>query len=248
MRNALTINDPDIGGGGPTTVDAPAGGRTLNPPFDSRLTSTGGNNPALTHRPLKRGRIVRSSGVGYQVNFMYNPSVLDVAFSYDQSIADEAKTDPTVTAAYVGEGQLGLNLLFDRTYEVWERGNTVAAKFGVHADVLAFYAYLDMIDPNFTTASTWESLYPRSQVVRKNSYLYIGERLKYFGYITSLAIQYTHWAYDMVPSRAAIGVQFTVVTADSRTISDTGEKTTITDPTKLPDQPGDPTLGGLFPR
>ena len=244
----------------PTKLPVPGGGgqtvKELNPKFDPRMTSTGGANPAMRNRPLKRGRVIRASGIGYQVNFMFNPSVLGVTFTYDQSVADQTKTDPSITASYVGEGQISVDLLFDRTYELWERPNNIAARFGVHADVLAFYAFLDMIPPDFNTASSWEALYPSSQIVRQDAYLYIGDRLKYFGYITSLTVQYTHWTYDMIPSRAAINLGFNVILStpsalaaaeSSSSSSSNSGNTTVTDPTKLPNQPGDPTLGGLVP-
>jgi hypothetical protein len=239
---------------GPPNYPGPGGKPNLNPPFDSRLTSTGGANPAMKDRPLKRGRIIRADG-GYQVNFMFNPSVLNVAFTYDQSLANQANTDPSVTAAYVGEGQISVDLLFDRTYEVWERHYDIAGQFGVHGDVLAFWAFLDMIPADFTNQSSWEALYPRSQLVRKDSYLYVGDRLKYYGYISDLSLQYVHWSYDMIPTRAAISLGFNVIfsspttttSSSSGSTSSSSGNTKVTNPTKLPNQPNDSTLGGLVP-
>jgi hypothetical protein len=229
------------------TVGAGRQARNLNPPFDARMLSTGGANPALKNRPLKRGRIIRATGVGYQVNFMFNPSVLDVTFTWDQSLADAAKTDQSAgspTASTVGEGQLSLNLLFDRTYEINGFKLTLAGAFGVHSDVLAFYQFLGMIDPDISATSSWEQLYPKNQIQQQYAYLYIGDRLKYYGYISSFAVSYTHWSYTMIPMRAAIGIAFNVVTALPTT---TPTNTSTTNPRKLPDQKSDPTLGGLVP-
>lgn len=215
---------------GPPNYPGPGGRPNLNPPFDPRMLSTGGANPALRERPLKRGRIVASevatTSAGLQVNFMFNPTTLDFAFAFDGSQADPEGTDKTVTAPTVGEGQLSLNLLFDRTYEVWDRASTVAGVFGVHADVLAFYAFLGLIDASYTASSSWEQLYPKSQIQQVYSYLYIGDRLKYFGYITSFSVSYTHWSYDMVPTRAAVGIAFSVVMTTPSNITSLNSGTT----------------------
>jgi hypothetical protein len=239
MRNSL----PGDGGSptpvtpqlqGPPNYPGPGGRPNLNPPFDPRMLSTGGANPALKDRPIKRGRIVAVTG-GLQVNFMFNPTTLDVALTYDGSQADPEGTDKSVTAATFGEGQLSLNLLFDRTYEVWDRSFEVASVFGVHADVLAFYAYLGLIDASYTASSSWEQLYPRSQIQQVYSYLYVGDRLKYFGYISAFSVSYTHWSYDMIPTRAAVGISFNVVLttpANIATIGSSSSSTTTPNPNK----------------
>lgn len=219
---------------GPPNYPGPGGRPNINPPFDNRMLSTGGANPALKDRPLKRGRIVAVTG-GLQINFMFNPSVLNVAYAFDDSNPDQQKTDTTVTPDLPGQGQLSVDLLFDRTYEVWERQITNAASvFGVHTDILAFYAFLGMIPADFNANSGWEALYPHSQIRRQDSYLYIGDRLKYYGYITSLSVQYTHWSYDMVPVRAAVNIGFTVLlttpTSTSSTDSSNSGSTTTTKP------------------
>lgn len=236
------VTDPGLFGRGNTPLASAGGGKVvteLNPRPDARLTTTGGANPAMRFRPLKRGRVIRVDN-GYQVNFMFNPSVLDVSFSYDQSVADQTKTDPSVTAAYVGEGQIHVDLLFDRTYELWDGPlNSLAGTFGVHADVLAFYAFLGMIPADFTTQSSWESLYPHSQIIRQDSYLYIGNNLKYFGYITNLSVQYVHWSFDMIPSRAAVGIDFNVVMSTPTTTAPGSSSTPSSSgtPTTTPAKP-----------
>lgn len=206
---ATTLTTPQPQG--PPNYPGPGGRANLNPPFDPRMLSTGGANPALKDRPLKRGRIVAVTG-GLQINFMFNPSVLNVSYAFDDSNPDQSKADPTVNPDLPGQGQLSVDLLFDRTYEVWERATTnAAAVYGVHTDILTFYAFLGMIPDDYTVNSGWETLYPRSQIRRQDSYLYIGDRLKYYGYVTSLTVQYTHWSYDMVPVRAAVNIGFSVL-------------------------------------
>lgn len=256
MRPTSDLVDPGTGiqKSAPRTGPTLTGqsGQILNPPFDPRLTSVGGANPAFAQagRPLKRGRIVRSNGPAYQINFMFNPSTLDVAYSYDPSLADPTKTDQVVTAAYIGEGAINLSLLFDRTYELWERRGTLASRFGVHADVLAFYAYLNMIDPAYNITTSWEQLYPKNQIQTVYSFLYVGDRLKYYGYINSLSISYVHWSHDMIPTRAALGVGFTIINnpqgqaAGGLTLTP-GTNPSVTDPTQIPHGPTDPSLGGI---
>jgi hypothetical protein len=248
MRNAAS---PQLQG--PPNYPGPGGQPNLNPPFDPRILSTGGANPALLNRPIKRGRLIALEG-GLQVNFMFNPSTLDVSYAYDPSLADPTKTDTSVTASTIGEGQISLNLLFDRMYEVASRNFSLAATFGVHADILAFYRFLGMIDASATATSSWETLYPKNQISRKNSYLYIGDRLKYYGYVTALAVTYTHWSYDMIPIRAAVGISYNVImtpptssSTSPSSSSSSSSSSSITNPTKLPNQKSDPTLGGLVP-
>lgn len=233
MRNSL----PGDGGAptpvtpqlqGPPNYPGPGGRANLNPPFDNRMLSTGGANPALKDRPLKRGRIVAVTG-GLQINFMFNPSVLNVSYAFDDSNPDQQKTDTTVTPDLPGQGQLSVDLLFDRTYEVWERSTTnAAAVYGVHTDILSFYAFLGMIPSDYTVNSGWETLYPSSQIRRQDSYLYIGDRLKYYGYVTSLTVQYTHWSWDMVPVRAAVNIGYSVLLT-TPTSSDTGSSSSSSD-------------------
>ena len=214
---------------GPPNYPGLGGRPNLNPPFDSRLTDTGGGNPALKDRPLKRGRIIRAestgpndTGAGLQLNFMFNPTELGVSFSYDQSMPDQAKTDLSVGADLPGEGSITVNLLFDRTYEVWDRQNSLAGQFGVHADVLAFWAFLNMIEPTYDVNTSWEQLYPVSNFNAQWAYLYIGDRLKFYGYVTSLDTQYVHWSYDMIPTRAAVSIGFNVVLSRPGTTTDDG--------------------------
>lgn len=232
--------DPGLFGRGNNPLNQSGGGsviKELNPRPDPRLINTGGANPAMRFRPLKRGRVIRVDN-GYQVNFMFNPSVLDVGFSYDASLANQAGTAQGTnapTATYAGEGQIHLDLLFDRTYELWDGPlNSLAGTFGVHADVLAFYAFLDMIPADFTTQSSWESLYPSSQIGQKNAYLYIGNNLKYYGYISALSVQYVHWSFDMIPTRAAVGVDFNVILTRPTTPGASGAPATTTPSASTP--------------
>jgi len=254
MRNLLTLATTVVTPQpqGPPNYPGPGGRANINPPFDPRMTATGGANPALKDRPLKRGRIVALTG-GLQINFMFNPSVLNVSFAFDDSNLDKQKADTTVTPSQPGQGQLSVDLLFDRTYEVWDRqiSNNVAAIYGVHTDILAFYAFLGMIPDGWTANSGWESLYPSSQIQRQDSYLYIGDRLKYFGYITSLAVQYTHWSFDMVPIRAAVNIGYAVMLSTPTAVA-SGSNGPGSGSTTTPPQPGATTLpqsgeGGNLP-
>lgn len=100
-----------------------AGIAVLNPPFDSRITSIGGPNPALGNRNLRRGGLVSSlprkpGGKLDAVRFLFNPPVVNVNFSLSGSVpppadatyGDATKThqdDPTYannTGAAAGDG------------------------------------------------------------------------------------------------------------------------------------------------
>jgi hypothetical protein len=242
VQPAATTPTPTPIPGGPSAVGS--GDLSLNPDFDWRMRGTGGAGPAGLDRPISRGRISTMATPVRTVNFLFNPSVLGTQFDIDPTaVIDPTKTDQSaVGTAFVGQGSVNIDLLFDRTYEVWDRGPTysAAATYGVHIDVLAFYMFCGMIDittPDVINSRSWESLYPRNQLTYQAAFLHIGSRLKFFGYVQSLSVQYSHWASDMTPIRAAISVNFATQTFGTATGST--DPTTPT-PTPTPTTPATP--------
>jgi hypothetical protein len=205
--------------------------QTLNPPFDPRILNIG--NPAQSGR-LKRGWITHAplDGQGSKrgfigrVNFLYNPSAVNVSHPVSVDFAAGAGTkdpnDVSQVGNVVGIGSLSVQLLYDRTYELWDgsKRNTPAGKFGMYADVLAFYHFLGMTsvteaDPPVpwtregyfgTESAFWATQYPITPATLTLAYLYIGDKLKYYGAVNGLEVTYTHWSKDMIPMRGAVTI------------------------------------------
>lgn len=198
-----------------TTSPLKRTGTYTNPPFDPRILS-------LSHwgAGLSRGfiRCANTAANGdYGVNFLYNPSVLDVSHGVNPSlIKDPSALDPNDASSYIGStsATASFSLLFDRTYETSDPGmsNTEAGIYGVYADIRAFYQMLGMVPQQGTTNFDEYLTAPMGLVPVILSF---GQKvdffsLNFYGYITGLGIEYSHWTRDMVPNRAAVSVQMDV--------------------------------------
>lgn len=188
----------------------PKTNRVLTPPFDERMRRVG--SPLNNARKIKRGWLYNDV-TGDRINFLFNPSQLDVSSAMDPSAVRNPNQMPDVDQ---GSDQFltstGLNLsfklLYDRTYELYSGGKSAAHQFGVFADVAAWYVYHGMLDD---IPTNWEEGYIMNPMFMVPSYLFIGPRLTYFGYVSSMAVAYSHWTQDMIPSRCAIDVSFVVL-------------------------------------
>lgn len=203
----------------------------LNPPFDPRILNIGSHTGAprltrgwLTHAPNDAQGAARTM-IG-RINFLYNPPAIDVSHSISVDMLGGSNvTDPnnnTQTGNVVGIGDISVQLLFDRTYEMWDssKKNTNAGRFGMYADVLAFYHFVGMTGPIAATNASsglwgfdypisdvtqfWATQYPIQPATPTPAYLYIGNRLKYYGAVSGLSVTYSHWSQDMVPMRGAV--------------------------------------------
>jgi hypothetical protein len=208
----------------------------LNPPFDHRMHRIG--TPVLNPQKLKRGWIetTKESSDNYRVDFLFNPSELGVTHGIDPSmpspIQHNKNAAPGTAPLFASiNSSLSVDLLFDRTYELWSpRVVNYATKLGVYADVAAFYQYLNMVPKSYNGAkeeslfseliqlinpfddpTPWETIYPQYPMRYQPSYLYIGPRLKYRGYIDNLSITYTHWSHKMVPQRCRVSISFQIL-------------------------------------
>lgn len=212
----------------------------LNPPFDPRMRRIGSPlvNPKPMKRGWIQTAKLSGASDNWRVNFLFNPSEISLnhAISQDVPSPEQVMKNPNVvpgmSAALANVGaSLSFSLLFDRTYEVWtQRNNTLANTFGVYADVGAFYKYLHVLaetpridspqhiskpgDPELNAATQfrdWEFLSPTSPAVIQPSYIWIGPYMKYYGYVDSMAVTYTHWSHRMVPIRCRIDIGFTLL-------------------------------------
>ena len=210
----------------------------LNPAFDPRMLTIGAPNlydptsGKQIKNTIRRGWLVNdetalpASGLKGRVNFLYNPSEVNVSHGAN---TDSATSDQVAQAQSMGLdanegvyalaplGTLSLALLFDRTYELWDssKKSTLAGQYGVYADVLAFYKMFGMVDgktapfigpvlgdrPNHTNFNLFPSQYLAYPII----YVYLGpSSLKFHGAVVGFNINYTHWTRGMIPTRAGI--------------------------------------------
>jgi hypothetical protein len=187
----------------------------LNPPFDPRMRRVG--SPLNMSHKIKRGWI-QDKDATKRVNFLFNPSQLDVQHAVDpqwtESPLQQEGTNDVTSPFYTGSGsQLSVKLLYDRTYELFSapkdpKFKSTANLFGVWADVAAWYTYVGLLDDMPTT---WDEglIINAAQLIP--SYLFIGPRLAYYGWPTSVNVTYSHWSQNMVPSRCAVDVGFQIL-------------------------------------
>lgn len=213
-----------------------APGKYLNPPFDPRILKIGA--PGLGSNKLQRGRIVEATaddmtGTKHGVHFLYNPVAITATHNVSNQIVNGANLGQTGTATgqmgtLVNIGGTSVDLLYDRTYELWDssKRHTLAGRFGVYADVLAYYYLLgitgsgETTNENATVANmqqalgltdtsthVWQSLYPQRPISGKRlMYLYIGDKMRFYGIVTGFSVTYSHWNYAMIPSRCQVSL------------------------------------------
>jgi hypothetical protein len=184
-----------------------------NPPFDKRITSLA---PAGGRQfTLQRGKLVSKqvggtnvTGAAWTLHFLYNPSTIEATHSVDMDLLAEAERNQYDVSSYAGDSlsQVSWSLLFDRTYETWDRSyrDKPAGKYGVYADVRALYGLLGMVKQ--TRINGIDLLISPMTVVPAQVYFGGAGSLSYYGRIESATVQYTHWTTKMIPNRAVIGL------------------------------------------
>lgn len=190
----------------------------LNPPFDPRMRRIG--SPLNQADKIKRGWIQDKEGTK-RVNFLFNPSSQDLSHSTDPSVvleedrpADDTALDPDYAST---ASSTSVKLLYDRTYEMFSppKGGKIgfANKYGVWADVAAWYTYLKMI-PEYPTS--WEDSMLTQPMSKFFSYLFVGPTMCYYGYVTGMSVTYSHWSQNMVPVRCAVDIGFQIMPFSGR--------------------------------
>lgn len=214
----------------------------LNPKFHPKMLSIG--SPHSGSKKLKRGRIVTDpnslttnnpSGGRFGVRFMYNPISVTAAhynniYQNPTGIGNSSLSQLQLQSGVAVQiGSASFSLLFDRTYEVYEGHHGNASTLGVYVDVLAFYELLGItpfqqqatkiVAGNQVVSGVWASMYP-TMPINNNIYLdiFIGDKMKFFGYCDNLSITYTHWSSAMIPMRCEIDIdlQFLVLPGASK--------------------------------
>lgn len=183
----------------------------LNPPFDPRMRQIGSHLHQSSK--MKRG-FVQTDEDNLRVNFLFNPTELGLAHNIDTSIArnpDYVPTNDVLDPDYVSMGSsTSIKLLYDRTYELLGNatGNGFAHRYGVWADVAAWYVLLGMI-PDMP--SDWKDSMIVNPPRIKTAYLFVGPRMVYYGWLTGINVTYSHWNQRMVPLRCAVDLSMELV-------------------------------------
>jgi hypothetical protein len=212
-----------------------------NGAFDPRITSIPtwiyagpGSGGGTYQASLTRGWIITDKAVKgsrYRCNFLYNPSVVTVSHSINTNVlADQNAIDPNDVSA--GTAILPLSqtvqfdLLFDRTYELWDSSKVDKASqydvatMGVAYDVLSLYKITGIASNVSVSGDTDSKLsdtdlsYSKGAFTKSATgpmlwvpvYVVFGEQLDYYGVIQELDVQYTHWTSSMIPSRCQVSI------------------------------------------
>lgn len=215
------VRDP----GGGTVVNRHTVNTLENPPFDPR-----GYIKTDPWGKLRRGRIVEAQAAfgtqgikGVQsgalaqfrrLRFLFNPSEIDVNYSLDAMQSDPPLPPQMDNSHFQWKGsvvgQLTFSLLFDRTYELWDRRlkDNWFYQRGCEADLSMLKQILNIDD--FVGAG-------KQNVMLLNPvYVFFGgtTALAYYGYIDSIGLQYAHFTQNMVPVRAGISVSMGLLITD----------------------------------
>jgi hypothetical protein len=199
---------------------------SLNPPFDPRMRRIG--SPLNLTNRIKRGWI-QSEEDNLRVNFLFNPSSLDLSHTIDPSMVrnpDQAPSADVMDPDYPTIGSsTGVKLLYDRTYELFSAPKDgkmgFANKYGVWADVAAWYVFLGLLPE---MPDSWENSIITDPPTYRTSYLFVGPKMVYYGWVTGISVAYSHWNQEMVPARCAVDVSFQLLPSPSGPAPLQGEK------------------------
>lgn len=236
-----------------------------NPPFDNRIKNIPMQQFSITGgtSTLYRGYITddtpaRTKGQFYRLNFLYNPSVVSETRSIDTSnqgiLPQYARADdPTASPLLPLNSTVSFNLLFDRTYELWDQsyhGSSVGST-GVMADLDILYGLVGLkaastssnpTTPSVTIPSPSGTTFNVDNITGVMQYtpvyVYFGSawassfnNLKYYGYISTISITITHWSQDMIPMRCGVGISMTLLPPVLKTSASTTTADTTSNPT-----------------
>lgn len=184
------------------------------------------------------------NGTLYTLNFMYNPSTVQVSHSLDASNAlmpSYTRSDYDTGTPLVGSGgALSFSLLFDRTYETSDSsyGGSIQGELGVGADIQVLYNLVGVNTPQVTWWNAGEEekkyengassvlgtmqmnpvwvRFSQTNASFSKAVPYM-TRLVYFGYISAIGISYTHFTQRMVPVRCAVSLSMQLMSTNGWT-------------------------------
>jgi hypothetical protein len=190
-----------------------------NPPFDRRILTLPG--PAgVAH--LVRGKLKTMftelptgstpPNAGWAVNFLYNPSTISVSHQVTDLLKPPNVQDPMDVTTFLGNTQSTVTwqLLFDRSYEMWDSAywDQAPGKYGCYVDVRALYGMLQMV--NQTPIKGIDLIISPLRMTPVQVYFGGNTSLSYYGRVESLTITYTHWSTSMVPIRCVADITLTI--------------------------------------
>ncbi len=171
------------------------------------------------------------------VRFLYNPSVVSASYAIDSSQSSTESTllyaDPSDQAQYLApmNQTVSFALLFDRSFELWgsyeTNGQPAAASSnvndpaanGVGVDILALKQFTYQLaaanqsnsGAQNGNASAGASIQGIMNFVPAWVYFGPPSGVYYYGFITDFAVQFTQFTQYMVPMRAVVNVDFTLL-------------------------------------
>lgn len=243
--------EPISGSVYPALSGKPGANLSSNPPFHPHILNVGGGNTSVNPKMnngygynsggnLQRGKMVGGAGayygvpsnISYVVNFLYNPSTIyeSRAIDLNSGILPSSARNINDTGQYATglSTNISFSLLFDRTYELWDKSyqGTIAGQYGARADVEALY---NLVGINTSVASTQTVVTPQqggSSTQKTNvtiqgpmivspCNLYFGANspgaLSFYGFISEMDITWSHFSAAMVPVRCEVDISFTVL-------------------------------------
>lgn len=222
-----------------------------NPKFDDRIYALSGlkataKGTGVSTGDLQRGYMVRDSdylsgSIQYSLQFLYNPS--EVVVNHNTDVTSSAAITPIAYRSALDiakpnvplNATVGFNLMFDRTYELWNSGARANSLYdwddepslaGVKVDVAAAYRVVGILTPKTQSVPlphTSNAQPGTTQTIVRNGspgpmpmtpmQVFFGgsNSLNYRGYISTLSVTYTHWSQLMIPMRCTIGVTMSLL-------------------------------------
>lgn len=208
--------------------------------FDNRIRNIPSYLPGETggaSNGLIRGYMVSAfpkgqTGKFYMLNFLYNPSTVQVSHSLDaanQVMPAYTRSDQdTGTPLTAAGGTLSFSLLFDRSYEMSDKTqfDSVEGTYGVAADIHVLYNLvgINMKQQVWNSATSSDAASTETGdvvgIMQMNPlWVHFNQarhsfadtlpnmtRMRYFGYLSSLDISYTHFTHRMTPVRCAVAI------------------------------------------